>query len=92
MAPLPSSRPEKSVRVFGKCSVDYAQFLTSKITQRIPAKNVCLFTCSATRAVNLEMASSLSSTGFLNASSRMVATRGPEEDRTKSQAIIRETL
>ena len=33
-----------------------------------------------------------SGTDFLNASSRMVATRGPEEDRTKSPVIMRQTL
>ena len=38
-----------------------------------------MFTCAATRAVHLEMAFSLTSTDFLNAFSRMVATRGRPE-------------
>ena len=41
-----------------------------------------LFSCSATRAVHLEMACSLSTTDFLNAFSRMVATRGRPEEVT----------
>ena len=41
-----------------------------------------MFTCSATRAVHLEMAYSLSTTDFLNAFSRMVATRGRPDEVT----------
>ena len=54
-----------------------------QITQRVSAKRyLCLFTCSATRAVHLEMAFSLSTTDFLNEFSRMVAKRGRPEEVT----------
>ena len=43
-------------------------------------------------SVPFYLLSKQSGTDFLNASSRMVATRGPEEDRTKSQVIMRQTL
>ena len=69
------------MRAFAKYCDDYAGPFTTKITRRVFAERyLCLFTCSATRAVHLEMACSLSTTDFLNAFSRMVATRGiPEE-------------
>ena len=81
MAPLPRTRVGTKMRAFAKCCVDYAGPFTTNITRRVSAKRyLCLFTCSATRAVYLEMACSLSTTDFLNAFSRMVATRGiPEE-------------
>ena len=72
-----------TMRAFAKCCVDYAGPFTTKITRRVSAKRyVCLFTCSATRAVHLEMSYSLSTTDFLNAFSRMVATRGKPEEVT----------
>ena len=43
-------------------------------------------------SVPIYVFSKQSGTDFLNASSRMVATRGPEEDRTKSHVIMRQTL
>ena len=83
MAPLPKSRLGTTMRAFAKCCVDYAGPFTTKITRRVSAKRyLCLFTCSATRAVHLEMACSLSTTDFLNAFSRMVATRGRPEEVT----------
>ena len=76
MAPLPESRLGSTMRAFAKTCVDYAGPFTTKITRRVSAKRyLCLFTCSATRAVHLEMAYSQSTTDFLNAFSRMVATR-----------------
>ena len=66
-----------------KCCVDYASPFTTKITRRVSSKRyLCLFTCSATRVVHLEMACSLSTTDFLNAFSQMVATRGRPEEVT----------
>ena len=56
------------MRAFAKCCVDYAGPFTTKITLRVSVKRyLCLFTCSATRAVHLEMACSWSTTDFLNA-------------------------
>ena len=83
MAPLPRTRVGTTMRAFAKCCVDYAGPFTTKITRRVSAKRyLYLFTCSATRAVHLEMACSLSTTDFLNAFSRMVATRGRPEEVT----------
>ena len=80
MAPLPTLRLGMSMRAFAKCCVDYAGPFVTKITRRVSAKRyLCLFTCSATRAVHLEMAFSLSTADFLKAFSRMVATRGKPE-------------
>ena len=71
------------MRAFAKCCVDYAGPFTTKITRRVSAKRyLSLFTCSATRVVHLEMACSLSTKYFLNAFSRIVATRGRPEEVT----------
>ena len=70
-------------RAFAKYCVDCAGPLTTKITQRLSAQKI---------SVPFYLLSKQSGTDFLNASSRMVATRGPEEDRTKSQVIMRQTL
>ena len=68
IAPLPESRLEYTMRAFAKTCVDYAWPFITKITRRVSAKRyLCLSTCSATRAVHLEMACSLSTTDFLNA-------------------------
>ena len=83
MAPLPRRRVGTTMRAFPKCCVDYASPFTTKITRRVSTERyLCLFTCSATRAVHLEMACSLSTTDFLYAFSRMVATRGRPEEET----------
>ena len=77
------SRLGTTMRAFAKCCVDYAGPFTTKTTRRVSAKrHLCQFTCSATREVRLEIACSLSSTDFLNAFSRMVATRGRPEEVT----------
>ena len=63
IVPLSKSRLGTKMRAFAKCCVDYAGFFTTKITRRVSANRyLCLFTCSATRAVHLEMACSLSAT------------------------------
>ena len=83
MAPLQRTRVGTTMRAFAKCCVDYAGPFTTKITRRVSDKRyLCLFTCSATRAVHLEMACSLSTTDFLNTFSQMVATRGRPEEVT----------
>ena len=63
IVPLSKSRLGTKMRAFAKCCVDYAGFFTTKITRRVSANRyLCLFTYSATRAVHLEMACSLSAT------------------------------
>ena len=70
------SRLGTTMRSFAKSCVDYAGPFVTKITRRVSAKRyLCLFICAATRTVHREMAFSLSSADFLNAFSRMVATR-----------------
>lgn len=73
------------LRALAKTCVDYNGPFTTKITRKVSAKRyLCLFTCSATRAVRFELAYSLSTADFLKAFqfSRMVATRGKPEDVT----------
>ena len=83
MALLPRTRVGIMTRAFVKCCIDYAGPFTTKITRRVSAKRyLCLFTCSATSAVYLEMVCTLSTTDSLNAFSQMVATRGRPEEVT----------
>ena len=57
MALLQRTRVGTTMRACAKCCVDYAGSFTTKITPRVSDKRyLCLFTCSATRAVHLEMA------------------------------------
>ena len=71
------------IESFRQVCVKYAGPFVTKLTKRVSIKRyLCLFTCSTTRAVHLEMARSLSTTDFLNAFSRMVATRGKPEEVT----------
>ena len=85
IAPLSKSRLGTTMRAFSKCCVDYAGPFTTKITRGVSSKRyLCLFTCSATRAVHLEMACSLSTTDFLNALSRIVATRERPDEITSN--------
>ncbi|XP_074612382.1 uncharacterized protein LOC141866735 [Acropora palmata] len=85
MAPLSKSRLGTTMRAFSKCCVDYAGPCTTKITRGVSAKRyLCLFTCSAIRAVHLEMACSLSTTDFVNALSWMVAPRERPEEITSN--------
>ena len=90
MAPLPESRLGTMMRAFARCCVDYVGPFTTNITRRVSAKRyLCLFACSATRAVHLEMAYSLSIADFLNPFSLMVATRGRlEEDRATMEQTL----
>ena len=69
------------MRAFAKCCFDYAGPFTTKITRRVSVKRyLCLFACSTTTWVHLEMAYSLSTANFLNAFSPMVATRRRAEE------------
>ena len=82
MAPLPTSRLKPSLRAFVRSAVDFAgPFITVQGRgKRREKRNLCLFTCLATRAVHLEMAYGLDTDSFLNAFYRMASRRGlPEE-------------
>lgn len=80
MASLPDHRVTIPLRAFARVGLDYGGPFIVKITRNTTAKRwLCLFTCTATRAVHLEIAYSLSTDGFLNAFSRMVARRSKPE-------------
>lgn len=74
MAPLPKSRLGLPMRAFARCGVDYAgPFLTKQGRGKSRTKRyLCLFACSATRAV----AWSLDANSFLLAFSRMTSRQG----------------
>ena len=79
MAPLPIVRTKvDSLRAFERVAVDFAgPFYTKQGRGRAQAKRyLCLFTCSATRAVHLELAYSLNTDSFLNAYYRFTSRRG----------------
>jgi hypothetical protein len=80
MAPLPAHRVTIPIRAFARSGVDYGGPYTVRITRNTSAKRwLCLFTCTTSRAVHLEIAFSLDTPSFLNAFSRMVARRGKPE-------------
>lgn len=83
MAPLPKERASTlSLRAFNKIAVDYAgPFLTVQGRGKTRTKRyLCLFTCLATRAVDLEIAYGLDTDTFLNAFYRFVSRRGQPEE------------
>jgi hypothetical protein len=81
MAPLPSFRSTTPLRAFLRSGVDFGGLFVTKITRKVTAKRyLCLFTCLTKRAVHLEMAYSLDTSGFLLALLRMVARRGKPEE------------
>ena len=81
MAPVPSHRITPSLRAFETVAVDYAgPFETKQGRRRSRMKRyMCLFTCTATRAVHIEMAYDLSTNSFLNAFERFTSRRGPPQ-------------
>ncbi|XP_055924606.1 uncharacterized protein LOC129956700 [Argiope bruennichi] len=83
MGDLPSSRITKS-RPFEKVGVDFAGPLVTKCQHLRKATQfksyLCLFICTATRAVHLELVSSMSTEAFLSALRRFIARRGHPTD------------
>ena len=82
LAPFPAIRLKQPLRAFSTVSVDYGgPFITIQGRARKRAKRYfCLFTCLLSRSVHLEMAYSLDTDSFLNASYRMTSRRGlPQE-------------
>ena len=78
MSPLPESRLGKTMKAFDSCGVDFAGPFFTKMG-RGKSKNkryMCLFTCSATRAVHLELTFGLDTNSFLNAFWRFTHRRG----------------
>ena len=82
MAPLPLNRLTTSLRAFTRVAVDFGgPFMTVQGRGKPRQKrDMCLFTCLASRAVHLEMAYGLDVDSFLNALNRMINRTGvPEE-------------
>jgi hypothetical protein len=79
MADLPSFRVQPT-RAFLKCGVDYAgPFLIKPILPRSKTTHkayFAIFICCATKAVHLEVVSTLSTDGFMAALRRFIARRG----------------
>ena len=76
MAPLPLNILTTSMRVFTRVAVDFG----GPFEESQDKRDICLFTCLASRAVHLEMAYDLDVDCFLNALNRMINRRGvPEE-------------
>ena len=88
MAPLLETRLGTTMAAF---AVDYSEPFTTKKTRRVSAKRyLCLFACSATRAVHLEMAYSLSTAEFLNAT--LAEWLPLEKDLRKLRVTMEQTL
>ncbi|CAC5373897.1 unnamed protein product [Mytilus coruscus] len=82
MAPLPEIRFKTPLHAFARTAVDFGgPFITVQGRgKRRQKRNLCLFTCLASRAVHLEVAFGLDTDSFLNAFYRMVNRRGlPKE-------------
>ncbi|XP_048506918.1 uncharacterized protein LOC125500006 [Athalia rosae] len=80
MGDLPDARVNPA-RAFLKCGVDYAGPFSIKISRNKTGKAyLCLFVCLTTKAIHLEVAVDLSTTGFLNAFKRFIARRGRPSD------------
>lgn len=83
MADLPKFRVTPA-RVFTKCGVDYAgPFLLKPMLPRSKTTvkcYMCLFVCCVTRAVHLELVSSLSTEAFIASLRRFIARRGRPSD------------
>ncbi|GFX74721.1 integrase catalytic domain-containing protein [Trichonephila clavipes] len=71
-------------RAFEKVGIDFAGPITTKCQHTRKANNfksyICLFICMCTKAVHLELVSSLSATAFLSALRRFVSRRGYPSD------------
>ena len=75
MADLPASRFDMS-RPFACVGLDYCGPLTVRKFRKTEKRYVLLITCLATRALHLELVSSMDTDGFLMALRRFIARRG----------------
>lgn len=79
MGPLPASRVTVS-HPFSQCSVDYTGPINIKSSNRknstLTKAYFCLFVCFVTKAVHIEIVTSLSSKDFLHALQRFIGRRG----------------
>lgn len=81
MGDLPSARVTIA-QPFEKTGVDYAgPFMIKQGRSKAPIKAyVCLFVCMCTKAIHMELVSSMTTDGFLGALQRFVARRGNVSD------------
>lgn len=79
MADLPVERVTADLPPFSSCGTDYfGPFIVSSGRGRACFKRYgVIFTCLATRAAHLEVASTLDTDGFINAFRRFISRRGP---------------
>ena len=84
MADLPQDRLE-SAPTFTYCATDYfGPFIVREKRKELKRYGV-IFTCMASRAVHLEMASSLDTDSFLNTFRRFASRRGPVQQLRSDQ-------
>ena len=76
MLDLPASRVEGMVHSFSKCGMEYFGSFQVKHFRKVAKKWIYLFTCFSTRAVYLEIVSTLDTQSCLDAIHRFVAGRG----------------
>ncbi|XP_022806184.1 uncharacterized protein LOC111343295 [Stylophora pistillata] len=81
--PLMASLPKDRLQVaapFSKIGVDYFGPIMVKYSRKQEKRYGCLFTCSVTRAVHIEVARSLETDSFINSQKQFIARRGPPSD------------
>jgi len=76
MGDLPPARLNKNVRPFTSVGMDYFGPISIKFGKKIEKRYGVLFTCMSTRAINLELALSLSTDSCILAIRRMISRRG----------------
>ena len=76
MASLPAGRLAYRQRPFTHCGIDYFGPMFIKIGRRREKRWGVLFTCLSTRAIHLELASSLTASSAIMALQRLAARRG----------------
>ncbi|XP_025419482.1 uncharacterized protein LOC112689831 [Sipha flava] len=83
MAALPKYRVQQ-IKPFAVTGVDYAGPITIKRSRGRSSADtstyICLFVCTATKALHIELSSNLSTETFLLAFTRFVARRGPVKE------------
>ncbi|CAG9120009.1 unnamed protein product [Plutella xylostella] len=81
MADLPDCRTKQVTKPFTHTGCDYAGPIAYTPVRRRGAKAmkayICVFTCLTTRALHIEVATDLSTAGFLAALKRFLSRRGP---------------
>ena len=76
MADLPRERVTADMPPFSYTGVDFFGPMTVKVRRSTEKRYGCLFTCMASRAVHIEVASKLDTDSFLGAVERFISRRG----------------